>query len=1041
MKRHAFILPFLVLLLAILPEAALAAKKEVAYRAELDYPPYKYVQNNYLTGFDIDLTNRIFEKQTYRVDYRSEPWNKVYRQLVNGDIDTGGLMAVNADRARDILYSKPVMQTFISVYARPGFTGQVTLKNLGSYRIGVGKGQYTESVLLKKAGVSGYTAYPTVAEALDALTKGYIDLLFENQSVVDYLIVEEGLTGKIIHKLRNLYPADVAYGVSKDSAELIPYINKRLDLLQRDGTFEQLYQQYFFSHSDGYMDQKRYRAILWLAAAVLLMTVGILLLRIYIGRLRKGLRAEQRFTESIIEHTGVFVLAVREDRTVMRLNKLGEQVLGVSEAELIGRKLDEAAIIIPGASQIKELLHRAVAYHFVDRKELQIPENSPDGRFYLCRTTLIKELGGRDSDTFVLIGIDIDEQKRNELKLHSSYCKLEAANRELAHAQEELQEHNEKLGFSERRFRLAVEASGAYIWELEIDSWTYWVSERWYETMGFTEKGSDRSVESLLMLIHPDDREYSDRALYDHLAGRTPVYETEYRMRTEDGRYLWFEVRGKSIGDIGGGRSLFIGSLIDITHRKQIEFKLSNSYQELEATYEQLTATQHELMEHYDILLENQKEMHHLAYFDSLSHLPNRPYLLDAMEKYFLFPGGNAALLFVDTDNFKYINDTMGHKFGDILIRQMSERLQETLSGEGSMLSRLGGDEFVIFVKDVAGRDDVTRMAENIICEFKKPFSIGESSIYVSVSVGISFYPEDGGSTEEILKNADIAMYRAKEAGKGVYAVYDKSMQTEFSERMMIEKHLRSALDNAEFELYYQPQVEIATGSITGFEALIRWNSPELGFVSPLTFIQIAEDSRLIIPIGRWVLREACFFMKSVCRDRHHSYKISVNISVIQLLQDDFIDMLTEILEESGMSPECLELEITESVFIESYERTIAKLNELRSRGIRIALDDFGTGYSSLSYLQQLPISTLKMDKTFIDPLPGDPFSQSFIRTMVSLGHEIGLEVVAEGVEDKEQLAFLKDSGCDMVQGYLISRPLSRQHTEAFIRQQSGGWV
>jgi diguanylate cyclase (GGDEF)-like protein len=379
--------------------------------------------------------------------------------------------------------------------------------------------------------------------------------------------------------------------------------------------------------------------------------------------------------------------------------------------------------------------------------------------------------------------------------------------------------------------------------------------------------------------------------------------------------------------------------------------------------------------------------------------------------------------MFVDTDNFKYINDTLGHKSGDILIRKASERLQSLIHG-AAMLSRLGGDEFVVFIEDANNREEVLELADNIMRAFRKSFLIGESNLYVSVSIGISFYPEDGETTEEILKNADVAMYRAKEEGKSTYVVYDKSMHTAFNERMNIEKHLRSAMNNNEFELHYQPQVEIKTGLISGFEALIRWNSPVLGFVSPLSFIKIAEDSRLIIYIGEWVLREACSFMKSIHDRTGVLHKISVNISIIQLLQDDFVEMVLDSLEESGLAPSCLELEITESIFMESFESTVSKLELLKLRGIRIALDDFGTGYSSLSYLQQLPISTLKMDKIFIDSLADQAYSQSFVQTIIVLGHKMGLDVVAEGVEDASQLEFLNESGCDKVQGYLVSRPV-----------------
>lgn len=506
-------------------------------------------------------------------------------------------------------------------------------------------------------------------------------------------------------------------------------------------------------------------------------------------------------------------------------------------------------------------------------------------------------------------------------------------------------------------------------------------------------------------------------------------------MITKDNQIVWFEVRGKATVNPKDEVLLFMGSLIDISERKQAELNLSNSYQELGATYEQLATTQQELLVQYNMLLDNQKHMHRLAYVDALSNLPNRLCLLETMEKYLKHPEGKFALLFLDSDNFKYINDTLGHKSGDVLIRKASERLQ-SLMREGDMLSRLGGDEFVIFIKDTEDREAVLNLAERIMRAFRQSFLIGESNLYVSLSIGISFYPEDGETAEQILSNADVAMYRAKEDGKGTYVVYDKSMHTAFNERMNIEKHLRSAMNNNEFELNYQPQMDIESGFISGFEALIRWNSPSLGSVSPLSFIKIAEDSRLIIDIGEWVLRESCIFMKGIQDRTGVPYKISVNISIIQLFQNDFIEMVQDSLAVSGLNPSCLELEITESIFMKSFESILGKLQFLKSKGISIALDDFGTGYSSLSYLQQLPISTLKMDKTFIDSLSEKANSQSFVQSIIQLGHNMGLKVVAEGVEEVIQMDLLQQLGCDKVQGYLISRPVPKQAVEELLETQ-----
>ncbi|OMD80771.1 EAL domain-containing protein [Paenibacillus odorifer] len=1035
MKRCTMLLLIIFLLLLVPPTAAHAEREDIRYQVELEYPPYKYVENGYLTGFDINLSTMIFEKQDYLIHYTTGQWDEVYSRLIQGDIEIAGLMAITESRNQEVLFSDPVIKNYISIYARRELEDEIDLKTLGSYKIGLGNGQYSATVLNSKVGITNYIEYATTPEALKALENGEIDLLFENQEVIDYLIAEQKLKGRIIKKMSNLYPRDVAFAISKSSPELVTYVNERLDRLHRSGAFEELYQHYFFVHSDYYKVMMRNRFIVGAIILLGLLIISAVLLKMYINHLRRAVYSEQQFFEDVIEHSGMVVWAVQADKKVVRFNNYAERMTGLCENEVVGKNIEDIEGLTGSTAAIRNLLERAVQLDYVDNIEHKLPYNSPAARYFSFRTTLLKGLDKQAADIFVLVGVDIDERKQNELRLQQSYEELEATYEELSATEVELQEQFAKLQVGERRFSLATEGSGAYMWELDWETGLYNLSDRWYKLMGYTEDEINSFENGVLSIIHPDDQPSSQKARHDHLAGLTPIYETEYRMRTKDNQFVWFEVSGKAIVDPKNEVVLFIGSLIDISKRKQVELKLSNSYQELEATYEQLTATQQELVEQYDMLVENQKHMHRLAYVDELSNLPNRVCLLESMEKYLQCSGGKAALLFVDTDNFKYINDTLGHKSGDVLIQKASKRLQSVVR-EGDMLSRLGGDEFVIFIKDIENHEDVLDLAERIMRAFRQSFLIGESYLYVSVSIGISFYPEDGETTEQILKNADVAMYRAKEDGKGTYVVYDKSMHTAFNERMNIEKHLRSAMNNNEFELYYQPQVDIQSGLISGFEALIRWNSPTLGFVSPLSFIKIAEDSRLIIYIGEWVLRESCIFMKGIQDRMGIPYKISVNISIIQLLQDDFVEMVQESLAESGLKPSCLELEITESIFMESFESIVNKLQFLKSQGIRIALDDFGTGYSSLSYLQQLPISTLKMDKTFIDSLSEKAYSQSFVQTIIQLGHNMGLEVVAEGVEEISQLDFLRKSGCDKVQGYLVSRPVPKQEVVELLEPQ-----
>ncbi|MNJ35725.1 Phytochrome-like protein cph2 [compost metagenome] len=403
---------------------------------------------------------------------------------------------------------------------------------------------------------------------------------------------------------------------------------------------------------------------------------------------------------------------------------------------------------------------------------------------------------------------------------------------------------------------------------------------------------------------------------------------------------------------------------------------------------------------------------------------PNRPFLLWKINEFITKDVTQAALFFIDSDNFKYLNDTLGHSCGDQLMQRIMTRLSQHIEQKGTLL-HLGGDKFIVLISGFHKRVEVVDLIEGIMGCFKQPFIVMDNEIYVTLSIGVSFYPEDGGNQEELFKNAELAMYSAKEQGKDRFVIYEPSLLKAFNERYNIEKHLRKGIKNKEFVLHYQPQVCLKRGEVIGAEALIRWQSPELGMVSPLTFIKIAEDSRLIIEIGEWVLREACIFGKRMNDLHQRPFKISVNISLLQVLHEGFIDMVDSILKESGLSPSQLELEITESVFVESFELILWKLELIKSTGVQFALDDFGTGYSSLSYLERMPITTLKIDKAFIQQVSSHGVQHSLARSITLIGRKLGLTVVAEGVENKEQLEYVKRAKCDVIQGYYISKPLT----------------
>jgi diguanylate cyclase (GGDEF)-like protein len=485
--------------------------------------------------------------------------------------------------------------------------------------------------------------------------------------------------------------------------------------------------------------------------------------------------------------------------------------------------------------------------------------------------------------------------------------------------------------------------------------------------------------------------------------------------------------------------SFVLTLIIYISKINKVKTELYNSHEELTLTYEELVATDEELKNQLreietiqGDLSKSEEKYTYLALHDVLTGLPNRRSLFDDAKKIFSNSLEKAALLFIDMDNFKYINDTMGHEFGDELIKQVSERISLDLDSK-STLYRLGGDEFILLRLGTKDKLEVEKVISDILYSFSEEFCVKNSALHITFSIGVALFPDHGRDIEELIKSADIAMYKAKENGKNKFIIYEKSMDEAFNERMNLEKHLHTAMDKDEFELYYQPQLDLKNNKISGLEALLRWKNPELGFVSPVKFIRVAEDTHLIIALGEWVLIQACDFISQLHKNGYKDLTISVNISTIQIFQADFTEKVLRILEYFRLNPRYLELEVTETVLIESFDLVNKKLEKLSEKGISIALDDFGKGYSSLSYLKQLPISTLKIDKCFIDNLSLMTEDKTITRHIITLGKSLGMSIVAEGVETNEQMEYLKKYKCDKIQGYLFSKPLPKNEAEKLI--------
>ncbi len=418
--------------------------------------------------------------------------------------------------------------------------------------------------------------------------------------------------------------------------------------------------------------------------------------------------------------------------------------------------------------------------------------------------------------------------------------------------------------------------------------------------------------------------------------------------------------------------------------------------------------------------------MHRLAYYDTLTGLPNRRLFLDQLHQALALAkreGRKAGLIFLDLDNFKDVNDIHGHDFGDMLLREVTARLSLVMR-ESDTFARFGGDEFVIILSSIQGHESAAMVAERIGSVFVEPFSMEGHLIFSNASIGIAIYPDDGADKESLLKSADTAMYYAKNEGRSCYRFFSADMNQQIIRRVALEKGLRSGLENNEFFLHYQPQWDLQTAAMSGFEVLLRWRSADFGLMPPSEFIALTEDTGLIIDLGEWVLRSACLQTQNWWQAGHQGLKVAVNISGQQMRQPNFLKMVEGIIRETAIDPALLELEITESVIMENAEKTISILKGLKEMGILLSIDDFGTGYSSLSYLRNFPIDRIKIDRSFITCVNSVTADTKIVEAIISLARSLGLKVVAEGVENEEQLQFLHRRGCDEVQGFYLSKPM-----------------
>jgi diguanylate cyclase (GGDEF)-like protein/PAS domain S-box-containing protein len=500
------------------------------------------------------------------------------------------------------------------------------------------------------------------------------------------------------------------------------------------------------------------------------------------------------------------------------------------------------------------------------------------------------------------------------------------------------------------------------------------------------------------LLRGPDKYQEIDDAMSGALTvGETRTFEAE--RYTKNGAKISVAITATPLRDSDGNVIGVSGIHKDITERKRAE----------------------------EALVKARDQLYDQAHQDTLTGLPNRKLFYDRLSQAASSARRyerSVALLFIDLDRFKVINDTLGHDVGDLLLQAVGKRLTGCVR-ESDTVARLGGDEFSVILPSVVDPQDAVRVGQKIVQALSDPFVLDSHELFVTTSVGISMYPSDGNDMETLVKNADIAMYRAKEQGKGNCQLYTPAMNARAHERLTLETSLRRALEREEFLLHYQPRFDLGTGQIVGMEALLRWNRPGLGLVPPGEFVPLLEETGLIMPVGQWVLHTACVQNKAWLAAGLPRIRVAVNVSTRQFSQEDMPETVARELEEVGLEPNLLELELTESTVMHDAEAAIAMLRALKEVGIQISIDDFGTSYSSLNYLTRFPTDTLKVDQSFVREVTTDPSCAAVTEAIVSLAHMLRMKVTAEGVETKEQLAFLRECECDEVQGYLLSWPLT----------------
>lgn len=970
---------------AIAAEEARLPTQPASIRVVLDdnYPPYIFRDaNGHLQGILKDTWQLWSEKTGIVVRLDGMDWGLAQKEMAAGKADVIDTMFETEARLKLYDFSPPYATIEVPIFFDKDISGIAGLDSLRGFTVGVKDGDACIDRLLA-GNINSLKKYPSYESLITAAASKDVRILCVDKPPAMYFLNQRNLINEFRHTAP-LYSGQFHWAVSKGNIPLRATLQTGFSKIS-DAERQQIETHWLGSSLVPKQDSKYYQQITY----ALLVVGGLaLMLSLWTGMLRRRVKVRTAELTATL-HT------LRETKDLYR-TVLQTSPDGICTIDSQGKLTfaSQRILEIFGYEHLDEMLgqvvqqfidpadHPALAANIERIHHGAAPRNNQyrmlrrDGTAFYgeSASSCLYDAAGKISGLVTIIR-DISERKRAEEALKAS------------------QQHMEAL----------VTTTPVGVFEARADGACVFVNERWQEMAGrsFAEALND----GWLQAIHPDDRE-TVRSAWQEAIRHKHSLQLEFRFLRDTGASVWGLAQTSPVFDSDGQLLSFIGSITDISEHKAAEAKI-------------------ELLAHHD----------------ALTGLPNRLLLNDRVEQAIVHAerqNGKVALLFLDLDNFKTINDSLGHPVGDLLLQQVAHRLHGCVR-ESDTISRQGGDEFVIVLSDLENSETISALASKILQQLLSPFTVDQHELSTSISIGIAVYPDDGLDFNTLLQKADTAMYQAKEGGRNTYRFFNEEMNSNAVEHLLMRNSLSRALQQNEFVLHYQPQINLATGAVIGVEALIRWNHPELGLVPPGRFIPVAETSGLIVPIGEWVLNEACRQAVVWRQAGLPELVMAVNLSAVQFKRGDLEQTVMAALAASGHDPACLELELTESILIQHTDTIFSTLRRLKSLGLQLSIDDFGTGYSSLAYLKRFEVDKLKIDQSFIRDLADDPGDAAIVRAIIQMAHSLNLTTIAEGVENENIANLLRLNHCDEVQGYFYAKPMPADKLALFLENRTRG--